>query len=154
MVHEAVRARCDSKSLPPGSILMDVPATSTFAELVARADDKCSWQKLCSDTFPQLHAKEQQRLRRRQQQQHRLRRQTRLRPRQPATAPTTMGGPAPAAAPGLNPKAHNFVQQGDGLVVTGPDTSTGAAVDPSECRLIHGNWCHFVPGVGWTSSKH
>ena len=66
-----------------------------------------------------------------------------------------MGGPAPAAAPGLNPNAHSFVlQQGDGLVMTGPDTSTGAAVDPSEYRLIYGNWCHFVPGVGWTSSKH
>ena len=56
MVHKAVRARYESKSLPPGSILMDAPATATFAELVARADDKCSWQKLCSDTFPHLHA--------------------------------------------------------------------------------------------------
>ena len=59
-----------------------------------------------------------------------------------------------AAASGLNPNAHSFVQQGDGLVVTGPDTSAGAGVDPSEYRLIYGNWCHFVPGVGWTSSKH
>ena len=154
MVHKAVRARHDSKSLPPGSILMDAPATATFAELVARADDKCSWQKLCSDTFPQLYANEQQQLQRQQLRRHRLHRQTRLRPRQPATAPTTVGGPAPTAAPGLNPSAHSFVQQGDGLVVTGPDTSTGAAVDPSEYRLTYGNWCHFVPGVGWTSSKH
>jgi len=43
---------------------MDAPATATFAELVARAGDKCSWQKLCSDTFPQLQASEQQRRRR------------------------------------------------------------------------------------------
>ena len=65
-----------------------------------------------------------------------------------------MGGPAPASASVLNPNAHSYVQRGDDLVVSGPDTTAGAAVDHSKCRLVYGNWCHFVPDVGWTSSKH
>ena len=44
MVHKAVRARCNSTTLPSGRVRMDVPTTATFAELVARANDKCSWQ--------------------------------------------------------------------------------------------------------------
>ena len=52
MVPEAVRARYDSTTVPPGSILMDAPTTATFAELVARAEDKWRWWRLCSDTFP------------------------------------------------------------------------------------------------------
>ena len=53
-VHKVVRARFDSATVPPGSILMDAPTTATFAELVARAEDKQRWQQLCGDTFPQL----------------------------------------------------------------------------------------------------
>ena len=54
MVHKTVRARFDSATVPPGSILKDVPTTATFAELVAWAEDKKSWRQFCSDTFPRL----------------------------------------------------------------------------------------------------
>ena len=63
-----------------------------------------------------------------------------------------MGGPVPASE--LNPNAHSHVQRVGGLDVSGPDTAAGAAVDPSKHRLVHRNWCHFVPDLGRTSSKH
>ena len=102
MVHEAVRARFDGATVPPGSILMDAPTTAAFAELVAWAEDEESRRQLCSDAFPRLCGRRRRRRRRR-------RRQTRLRPRPAPAAPTTTGGPASASK--LNPDAHSHVQR-------------------------------------------
>ena len=30
----------------------------------------------------------------------------------------------------------------------------GPASDPTKHQETYGRWCHFVPGLGWTASKH
>ena len=51
-------------------------------------------------------------------------------------------------------RAQSRAAGGGGLVASGPDVTAGASVDVSTCRLIHENWCNYVPDVGCTSSKH
>ena len=127
--------------LPAGSILMDAPPATTFQELTARAVDVPGWMQMCAATCPTLG-----------------------KPRGGGTA----SGSSPAApTAALNPDAtvhspshpnhshgHNDGHNDGGLDVQAPGGDGGGAADPTKHEEMHGRWCHFVPGLGWTASKH
>jgi len=41
-----------------------------------------------------------------------------------------------------------------GMDVRAPGSDGGGAADPTNHKEMYGRWCHFVPGLGWTASKH
>ena len=76
---------------------------------------------------------------------------------------TNASGSAPAApSAALNPDATvyspNHPNHHDGgLDVQAPGGGGGGgggAADPTKYKETYGRWCHFVPGLGWTASKH
>ena len=51
-------------------------------------------------------------------------------------------------------QSQNHGHNDDGLAVQAPDGAGGGAAVPTKYKEQYGRWCHFVPGLGWTASKH
>ena len=125
--------------LPAGSILMDAPTTTTFKELTALAVDVPGWMQMCAEKYPTLGK---------------------------SRGGGTASGSSPAApSAALNPNAtvyspsHQSQSHGHndgGLDVQAPGGDGGGAAEPTKYKemYMYGRWCHFVPGLGWTASKH
>ena len=137
-LRQSVEALHAGGVLPAGSILMDAPPATTFQELTARAVDVPGWMQMCAATWPTL--------------------------RKPRGG-TNASGSAPAApSAALNPDATVYSPKhpnhhDGGLDVQdkapgGGGGGGGGAADPTKYKEIYGRWCHFVPGLGWTASKH
>jgi len=134
-LRKSVKALHAGDVLPAGSILVDAPTTTDFQELTALAEDVSGWRQTCAAAVPTLG-------------------KSRGGGTASASSPAALSAALNSNATMCSPRCQSHDDDDEGLDVQAPGGDSGGVVDPTKCKETHGRWCHFVPGLGWTASKH